>query len=403
VRQASIGQGSNSAVVRQFNERVILTTLRRMGEASKADLARQASLTQNTAGQIVRELEVQHLVRSVGKRAGSRGQPATLLRLNEEGAYAIGVQLGRRFVDAALIDFSGQVLEIREHERAFPLPEEALELALGEIAALRNLIPAAGRGRLAGVGLAIPYNLGSWRRELDIPSATYPAWNGFDIAARLREALGLPVFVENDGTAVAVAELFQGVGRELNDFVCVYIGAAVGGGLVLGGSYRSGVTSNAGDLGLMPVPPSRLATAPQPSRPFDILLTRASVNSLIRHLRGKGAAVINDRADLDQAIETHPGFVEEWLDDAADALVQPLLAIGCMLDIQAIVIDGDLPAGLIRHLVTKLEILLVAAAPEARRPPALRIGTMGRNAAATGAAILPLHLNYSPSPQILFG
>ena len=55
--QAAGGQGSNSAIMRQFNERVILTALRRLGEASKADLARQASLTQNTAGQIVRELE----------------------------------------------------------------------------------------------------------------------------------------------------------------------------------------------------------------------------------------------------------------------------------------------------------------------------------------------------------
>src|ERR1700759_1892042 len=66
--QAAGGQGSNSAIMRQFNERVILTALRRLGEASKADLARQASLTQNTAGQIVRELERQRLVRSVGKR-----------------------------------------------------------------------------------------------------------------------------------------------------------------------------------------------------------------------------------------------------------------------------------------------------------------------------------------------
>ena len=48
------GQGSNSAHLRQFNERVILTALRRLGEASKADLARVANLTNNTAGQIVR-------------------------------------------------------------------------------------------------------------------------------------------------------------------------------------------------------------------------------------------------------------------------------------------------------------------------------------------------------------
>src|ERR1700759_5281859 len=105
------GQGGNSIIVRQYNERVILSALRRLGEASKADLARQASLTQNTAGQIVRELELQKLVRSVGKRSGARGQPATMLRLDPDGAYSIGVKLGRRSIDALLVDFSGNVLE----------------------------------------------------------------------------------------------------------------------------------------------------------------------------------------------------------------------------------------------------------------------------------------------------
>ena len=86
MRNGATGQGSNSVRVRQYNERVILTLLRRLGEASKADLARHARLTNNTAGQIVRDLEEQRLVCIGGKRVGGRGQPATILRLNPEGA-----------------------------------------------------------------------------------------------------------------------------------------------------------------------------------------------------------------------------------------------------------------------------------------------------------------------------
>src|SRR6266852_4001392 len=93
---AANGQGTNSIAVRQFNERVVLTALRRLGEASKADLARRVNLTQNATGEIVRELERQHLIRTVGKRKGQRGQPAVLLCLDDKGAYAIGIKLGRR-------------------------------------------------------------------------------------------------------------------------------------------------------------------------------------------------------------------------------------------------------------------------------------------------------------------
>lgn len=396
------GQGANSATVRRFHERVILTALRRLGEASKADLARQINLTQNAAGQIVRDLESQNLICSSGKRTGLRGQPATLLRLNATGAYSIGIKLGRRSLDILLMDFGGEVLRLRRHEHAYPLPDAALAIIRDDIVALRRAIPAAARKRLAGIGLAMPYNLGSWRRELGVPDAVCAAWNDFDLAARLRSIVDVPVFVENDGTAVACAELFQGHGREIDDFAVVYIGSAVGGGIVLGGSYRRGATGNAGDIGLMPVLPSRLPTVPKPRNSSDILLNRASVSALIRHLQLNGTPIGNS-AELETAIEGRPTLVNEWLDDCADALVQPLLAMGSLLDLQAIVIDGNLPRSLIEGLLERLRKLLASAAPEARTPPELRLGTTGRNAAAIGAAILPLHSNFGPDQEILFG
>ena len=132
---------------------------------------------------------------------------------------------------------------------------------------LRRAVPAAERDRLAGVGLALPYNLGAGGANSILPEAVAAAWNGFDLAGRLRAVLDLPVVVENDGNAIAVAELFGGHGRELDDFAIVYIGTAVGGGIVLGGAYRRGATGNAGDFGLMPVSASRLASAPRPRGP----------------------------------------------------------------------------------------------------------------------------------------
>ena len=131
-----------------------------------------------------------------------------------------------------------------------------------------------------------------------------------------------------------MAELFLGRGRELNDFLYVFIGSAAGGGVVIGGDYHRGAHSNAGDLGLMPTSPSRLSTAPTPTGRREILLTRASINALIRHLRGAGKPVTT-RDELDAAITAHPTLVDEWLDDCADALVDPLLAAVSVLDVEA--------------------------------------------------------------------
>jgi predicted NBD/HSP70 family sugar kinase len=248
----------------------------------------------------------------------------------------------------------------------------------------------------------MPYNLGSWRRELDIESDAYEAWNEFDFADRLSASTGLPVFSENDGTAATIAELFLGHGREVDDFLYVFIGTAIGGGVALGGDYYRGPRGNAGDIGLMPVPPSRLAAAPRPERPHDVLLTRASISLLIRHLRANGVAV-QSRDDLDAAVANHPTLVDAWLEDCVEALVPPLLSAVRVLDLDVIVIDADLSLDVVERLLGALRRGLAANAPEARDTPMLRRGKIGRTASAIGAAILPLHLNFSPSRDILLG
>jgi predicted NBD/HSP70 family sugar kinase len=112
---------------------------------------------------------------------------------------------------------------------------------------------------------------------------------------------------------------------------------------------------------------------------------------------------VERRSELDAAIAGHPEPVREWLDDCADALVAPLLSAVCVLDVEAIVLDGDLPKPVLGELVARVAALLGEAVPEAREPPELRRGTVGREAAALGAAILPLHLNFSPNSEILLG
>jgi len=401
MREIATGQGSNSALVREFNERVILSTLRRLGAASKADLARHANLTNNTAGVIVRELAAQHLIRTEGKRSGQRGQPATLLSLDAEGAYAIGVKIGRRTLDTLLVDLCGRVIERRHHACPFPLPTETLAIVSRDVERILAGMSVTGRARLAGLGVATPFHMGHWRRELDIPSAAYEDWEGFDVSGQLAAATGLDVVHENDGTAAAVAELFEGHGRQLDDFLYVFIGAAIGGGVVLGGNYLRGSAGTAGDIGLMPVGPSKLETAPAPTGPFDILLTRASINSLLRHLRSSGVA-FDDPPELEALVAAHPDPVEAWIDDAVDALVAPLLAATCILDVPAIVIDGALPRATLETLIDKLARALPAAAPRGRALPELRVGSVGAEAAAIGAAILPLHQNFSPNRETLF-
>ena len=388
-RSSPARQGGNSTAVRHFNERRLLTVLRRLGEASKGELASHLTLTQNTVGQIVQALESQGLIASTGRRMGRRGQPATMLHLDPKGAYAVGIKLGRRAVHAALVDFTGGVLKSRRFECLFPTPAQALALALRGVAELRRALPTAQRGRLLGVGLALPCDLGRWPGDTDSRDWS---WASHDLAESLRAATGMPVLAENDCTAAAVAELFHGHGRTCDDFICIYINSTIGAGVVLDGDYRRGVSGNAGDISLVPVPRSAFSdmTADTSSAESAILLERASGFALFRHLEAQGIAIAR-AVDLHAVMRSHAAIVEAWLQDCAEALVAPLLAMTRLLDVQAIILDGNLPRALIAALLERLAQTLTLATQGAGPRAELRLGSSGDHPAALGAALLPLH------------
>ncbi len=397
------GQGSNSVLVRHFNERVILAILRRMGQASKAEIARQSSLTNNAAGVIVRELEQAGLIREDGKKhSGSRGQPATMLTLVPEGAFGVGVKLDRMSIETVIVDFTGSVIGCRRHTMALPSPDKAIDILVADIDDLVSAIPEGWRSRLTGIGVAAPNTFVGCLEGSDIATAHLEAWEQFDIAAALRSRIEIDVFDENDGNAAAVAELFYGHGRKLNDFIYVFVGPVICGGVVIDSECVRGVTGNAGCFAMIPVAPSRLDSAQASNNSTGKLLQRASTTSLIRHMRFHGAAIATP-ADVGAAIRGMPDIFSAWLDDCVEALTLPLLSAAAILDMPTIVLDGELDRHLLQEMIGRLQDQLIARSPKQRRTPRLMLGSFGPDAGAIGAASLPMHVNFSPLAKILTG
>lgn len=397
------GRGSNSAQLRRYNERIVLQILRRAGEASKAELARAVQLTNAAIGAIIQDLIEEGLIFEAGKRHdGSRGQPATILKLAPDGAYSFGVRLDRTNIETVLMDFSGKIIDRRIHDMILPAPETTVEILTEDLNSLRANLSPDMQARITGIGLAQPFNLGAWLHELGLPEADFKKWDGFDLAAALEEALALPVFGENDGTAAAVAELFYGQGRLHDNFLYLFLGPAIGGGLVLKGDVIKGMSGNAADVAFMPVPPSFLPTAPKPKQTWDLLLTRASLVSFARHLSPDGFEKL-DRSDLQAAVEANDPKYLEWLDDCAAALGLALRSAYALLDVPLVVIDGDLRGAFPETFRQKVKSAVEAAAPEERHSPEIEIGSFAHDAGAIGAASLPQFFNFSPRAAILTG
>lgn len=398
-----VGQGRNSVNLRRFNERLVLQVLRRAGVLSKADLARRANLTNTAIGSIAQSLETDGLIQLKGRRLeGQRGQPATLLQINAKGAFGIGVRLDRDLIETALVDFDGEILAREVHRNLLPKPKEALALVRRDIQKVLKAIPPRERDRVAGIGVAQPFNLGAWLRELGYRDMDFRPWDDYDFAAELGASTGYQVFSENDGNSAAIAELFYGCGRRFDDFVHLFFGPVIGGGAVVDGDCLRGASGNACDIAVMPVPPSKLASARTLDSAWDILLSRASLTALERHLRHAGVELGETSAELEALVaQGHPA-IDEWLEDCVDAVAPALRSIVSVLDVPVIVIDSDV-GGLVQPLMQRLQALMARQAPEARGVPEFVRGSFGADAGAIGAASLPMFFSFSPRADILRG
>jgi len=393
------GGGSNSVQLRRYNERVVLDALRRFGQASKAEIARFARLTPPAVATIVDALEEGGYVRSGGKRFGGKGQPSAMYELSPEGAYAIGLHIGRRALDAILIDFCGRTQAYESRDYDYPDPSAVKRAANAIIGRFQRKLGPARSARLVGIGVSAPYFIGGWEAELGFPPEAGAAWRRVELGSGFLTA-GLPVQVENDASAAAVAELVHGVGARYQDFLHISITTFVGAGLVLDGTLQTGPHGNAAAFGPFPVTPSTLESVPRPAGPFEILLRRASIYTLVNHLRFRGVT-INRVRELDPMPPEAAEAVTEWQNDCAAALAQAIVGAIAVVDVEAVVIDGLLPRPLLLDTVGRVRSQFASVAPNGLIAPEILPGSLGPRASALGASLLPIYSLFGPDKGVL--
>ncbi|WP_337268491.1 ROK family transcriptional regulator [Oryzifoliimicrobium ureilyticus] len=394
------GKGSNSMQLRYYNERVVLDAVRRSGQASKAEIARYAHLTPPAVAGIVDALVDGGYLVENGKRFGGKGQPSAMYRLANDGAFSIGVHVGRRALDAILTDFAGETVVFETYDYDHPDPLRVRRLGDEAIGRFRDRLSKEERKRLIGLGISAPYFIGGWDAELGFPSEVQMEWRTFDLRAYFANKHDLPVMIENDASAAAIAELVQGTGKKHSDFLHISLSTFVGAGLVLDGTLQTGPNGNTAAFGPFPVTHSRLNSVPKPSGKFDVLLHRASIFTLVHHLRFNGFEITRVR-DLDPMPASAQALVREWQDDCADALAQALIGGIAVVDIEAVIIDGLLPKPLLMDTVERVKQCFAAMMPAGLVPPVISAGGLGARGSALGASLMPIYTMFGPDTGVL--
>jgi len=388
-------RGGDQLGLRAYNKRMILNLIRQNGALPKAEIARLTGLSAQAVSVIVNALLKERLVRKEKKVRGKVGQPHTPIALNANGVLSLGVKIGRRSLELMLVNFHGEAIAYRRFAYAVPRRKEVAALLRRELAALLAGTDDTLRGRILGIGVAMPGQISGWTDVMGLDPADLIDWDEIDVAALVVEIAGLPAEVYNDATAACAAEMVLGGALTFSSALYIYVGTFIGGGVVINGQLFEGSQRNAGAIGSMPVTASKERGGGQ-----EQLIRQASLFSLENRLRADGLGELGAVEALPDDPRAEVAFTD-WRRRAAPPIAQAIAAAISVIDFEGVVIDAMLPRPQLLALVESVEAALRRLDLTGTSPVVLRHGSIGPRARVSGAAILPLIRQFSPDQQLL--
>ncbi len=378
-------RGTNQSGMRAQNERLVLSLVRQHVALAKSDIARITGLSAQTVSVIMRALEQDGLLLRGQPVRGRIGQPSVPMSIAPDGAYFVGLKIGRRSADLTLVNFVGRVMATERQVYRYPTPDAVVAFVARALPTIAAAVPAENRHRISGMGVAMPFQLWNWVQFIGAPQSEMDAWRDRDIQAELVKATGLPVYVQNDATSACGAELVFGTGERPKDFLYFYFGYFIGGGLVLNGQLFLGRSGNAAGVGPMPVPGADGQTRR--------LLTVASMSVLAETMQAAGEPSDHlwEQPDHWQVSDQ---ILSNWMDGAAEGLASAALSAATLIEIEAVLIDGWMPTAIRAEITRRTHLALHRLDLSGIEPPVIREGTVGAAARSLGAAAIPLSQRY---------
>ena len=360
-------------------ERLVLRTVRALRETTRAGLIQETGLSGTAVFRATNDLAERGLIEIGAPVVSGRGQPSNAVRLRADALAALGVSVMTDHAEAVLMDFSGTV----RASATVGVPGMQRDAVAARIArfldrTLRQLeLP---RAAVIGGGLAIAGYFVPGRNAVN-PAAELDDWALTDLAAALEASLDLPFEVENIANAAAVGEHLLGVGRWAGSFAYLNFAHGFGAGLIAGGAPLRGARGNAGEVaGLLD-----LAGLPSPS-----------LGRLRQHLAMCGVAT-EGIVDLAQRFRPDWPGVEDWIATHGPSVSFVANALRYVLDLDAVVLGGLVPASLADRLIGEVRWLDESRPPRRgvgwQTPRLVRAEVVDR-AAATGVAALLLSRDY---------
>lgn len=345
------------------------------GPISRSDLTRRLDLSPASLTRLAKPLLDRGLLVELGEVAdGSVGRRSRPLDVAKNVGSFIGIKLTGDRLYAVHTNVRAQPLGSRSHPIKDASPEgvvKLIEKTIGELKA----------EDLVGVGVS----LGGTVRDGIVENAPFLGWQNVPFAELLTSKISGPVAVENDLIALAEAERWFGIGKDLPGFVVVTIGAGVGYALVVNGETVVTPDAGTGTGGHIPLS-SDGSVCPDGHRGCSrALLTSPAISNQVSAALGRPVSyeeALKLAADGDPAART-------IIDDAADAL-GTFFALAANFTLQSSIVLAGEGVGLYLRNRDRVTARVDQLRSTSAKPVTVQVDESGFDAWARGAATIAI-------------
>jgi N-acetylglucosamine repressor len=319
-------------LIREINQALVLDIVRSRGALSRTEIATHANLSMPTVSGITAELIEAGLIYEQSTGASTGGRRPVLIAFNPHAGYVVGIKLTETRAIAVLTDLNASVVAQHSAPIEGHSPAAIVDTLAGVV---ETLAPAAGDAAVLGIGIGMAAVVD--RRRAIVRFATYFGWSELPLAQMLEQRLNVPVILDNDVNALAVAEQWFGAGRGVGDFLVVSLGRGVGLGMVLNGRLYRGANGGAGEFGHTIMQADGPACACGKRGCLEALISDPALVRRASELLGR---TLNIAQVYALALEGDP-CVQEIYQDAAKVLGMAVANLVNVVNPSAIIIGGE--------------------------------------------------------------
>jgi len=361
-------------IILSGDQKRIVWHLKTKGPTGRSYLAANLDMHNALVTRLTRELLMLGCVEELDGQLTGRGRPTVPLTISGKAGYSAGAMVHPGWLELVLVDFAGTVLA--RHREPFKNDDprafiELIELRLRELALAKNVM----RSRMLGLGVAVAGPVATAGSPNRWMVKWLAGWRDLDLAQFFEDALGVPVWVENEATLAGLAEFYDsGLINDCDSAISFFIGHGVGGGVVSRRDILRGEFGNAGEVG----------------RLFPATKQRPSGIDLLGEINAAGGG-LTSLLEIEDCMESHAELIDKWAKRVAKQLLSAAQGGVAWLDPGAVIVSGSLPLTLLDSIGANMLKDQDTFKSEHTPSPRLYVSKIGSWAVSVGAALLPIH------------